>query len=513
MLFNSTEFICAFLPITFVIYFFLLGQNQHFAGRAWLACASLFFYAYWNFWYVFLILISIGGNYLIAGLLSRSSSRFWLIVGIVGNLGLLGYYKYANFFLDQFNALAGSSYVIQGLVLPIGISFFTFQQIAYLVDLYQGKAKQSDFVNYALFVSFFPQLIAGPIVHHREIMPQLERPVALSRLQENLAIGLTIFAIGLFKKVMIADSFALAATPMFDNAAAGVEISFFEAWGGALAYTFQLYFDFSGYSDMAIGLGRMAGIRLPANFDSPYKATSIVDFWRRWHITLSRFLRDYLYGPLGGNRRGPVRRYANLMIVMLLGGLWHGAGWNFVIWGGLHGAYLMINHGWARLVEVQKVRALSTGQGLVLTLGAVVFAWVVFRATSVDAALAVWAGMIGLNGIELPNQIVELLMRLSGGAFDQLLIHLPTFGPSDPLPFYLNWIGIVFCLPVCLLLPNSLEIMRALEARIEGTTVDTAWFARVWQNGIAPVATGIIFFVVISRINSAAETEFLYYQF
>ena len=335
-----------------------------------------------------------------------SRAKTILVAGIAANLGLLGYYKYANFFVDNLNALLGNNLILETIILPLAISFFTFQQIAYLVDAYRGETHEYSFLHYALFVTFFPQLIAGPIVHHHEMLPQFARSTIYRLKAEHLAVGLTIFTLGLFKKVVLADGVAVYATPVFNAAEAGTALTFFEAWGGALAYTFQLYFDFSGYSDMAIGLARMFGIRLPLNFNSPYKATSIIDFWRRWHITLSRFLRDYLYIPLGGSRKGEARRLTNLLITMLLGGLWHGAGWTFVLWGGLHGCYLVVNNIW-RKWRASRGHLHSTPVGRffawLLTMLAVIVAWVPFRAEGMGAIQIMLSAMFGLQGISLPT--------------------------------------------------------------------------------------------------------------
>ncbi len=299
-----------------------------------------------------LLLGSIVFNYLIGYSLARGNDigslrrRHLLALGVAGDLALLGYYKYANFFIGILNASLSTSYSFAEIILPLGISFFTFTQFAFLVDAARGEAKEFDFIHYSLFVSYFPHLIAGPILHHKEIMPQFGKANAYRLNWDYLRIGLTVFALGLFKKVVLADGVALYTAPVFAAAEQGDVLNLFQAWGGALAYTLQLCFDFSGYSDMAIGLSYMLGVRLPLNFNSPYKATSISDFWRRWHMTLSRFLRDYLYVPVGGNRKGQARRYLNLMATMLLGGLWHGAGWTYIIWGGLHGFYLIVHQAW-----------------------------------------------------------------------------------------------------------------------------------------------------------------------
>ena len=332
---------------------------------------------------------------------SRQSRKLALAVSIAGNLVVLGYFKYANFFVDNINTLSGAGLVLRSIVLPLGISFFTFQKIALLVDAYQGKVRTLGFLDYALFVSFFPQLIAGPIVHHSEVMSQFHARGRVSA--DAIALGAAIFAIGLGKKVLLADALAAYATPQFDAAAAGAALTALAAWTSALAYTLQLYFDFSGYSDMAVGAALLFGIRLPVNFASPYKADNIIEFWRRWHMTLSRFLRDYLYIPLGGNRRGRARRYVNLFVTMLLGGLWHGAGWTFVIWGGLHGLFLAANHAWQALRtriggNLLQPNPVGRVAGRCLTFLAVVVAWVFFRSDDVPAAFAMLRAMTGSNG-------------------------------------------------------------------------------------------------------------------
>ncbi len=327
-----------------------------------------------------------------------------LIAGLAFNLLLLGYYKYVGFLASAANDVLAADLPVLQVLLPLGISFFTFTQIAFLVDVFEGKATEYRFVHYLLFVTFFPHLIAGPILHHKEMMPQFARPRTYRFNASNIAVGLTIFFIGLAKKAAVADNFSVFVAHTFDAAQRGATPGLMEAWGGALAYTLQLYFDFSGYSDMAIGLARLFGIRMPLNFFSPYKAASIVDFWRRWHMTLSRFLRDYLYIPLGGNRKGGGRRYVNLMITMVLGGLWHGAGWTFAAWGTLHGVYLVVNHAWratARGLGLERWGGtrLSGWLARLVTFLAVVFAWVLFRAESLGSARRVMTGMIGLAGI------------------------------------------------------------------------------------------------------------------
>src|SRR3954464_15652702 len=347
MLFSSYAFLFQFLPAT-ALAFAAARRWSPRCGILVLACASLIFYGAWKPVYLLVLLGSIGFNFWL-GLNMEDASRRRRIgtLGVVLNLALLAYFKYTNFIFDSLGALTGTPLPFVNVVLPLGISFFTFQQIAYLVDVMRGAKVERDIISYTLLVSFFPHLVAGPVVHHAEMIPQFKRARS-GRSAVLAARGLSIFVAGLFKKVVIADNLAQFVSPVFAHLDAGGGVSTEWAWLSTLAYTLQIYFDFSGYSDMAIGLALMFGIPLPVNFRSPYRATSIIEFWRRWHITLSRFLRDYLYIPLGGNRLGERRRYVNLLVTMLLGGLWHGAAWNFVIWGGLHGIYLCINHLWQR---------------------------------------------------------------------------------------------------------------------------------------------------------------------
>jgi len=410
MLFNSYVFIFAFLPVVF-FGFYAIGRYSHNLALLWLTLASLFFYGWWDVHFVGLLLGSIvcnyGFGYLIGQRLSKltGSPKLLLVSAIFANMILLGYFKYANFFVENLNQLAGTTLFIGEVFLPLGISFFTFTQLAFLVDTYQGKVKEYSFIHYTLFVTYFPHLIAGPVLHHKEMMPQFAKNNTCTINLENVAAGLSIFVLGLTKKVLIADSMADIASPIFDAVSSGGQPVFLESWVGALAYTLQLYFDFSAYSDMAIGLSLMFNVRLPLNFNSPYKATSIIEFWRRWHMTLSRFLRDYLYIPLGGSRHGKSRRYVNLMATMLLGGLWHGAGWTFVIWGGLHGFYLMINHAWRNLTQRMgwgDGGRLSNLAASTLTFLAVVVGWVFFRADSFSSAVHLLQGMTGMNGFSLP---------------------------------------------------------------------------------------------------------------
>ena len=394
MLFNSYQFIFLFLPVALAGYF-VAGRFGNLAPVIWLALASLVFYSVSNWQFVALLLASIAFNYLIGLLLIsgrlRPALRFAaLTAGVAGDLAVLGYFKYAGFLAANLDAIFSTGLALN-VLLPVGISFYTFTQIAFLVDAYRGNVARYALPHYALFVTYFPHLIAGPILHHRDMIPQFERAESKRPDPHLILCGLIIFAIGLFKKTCLADGIQ----PLVSLAFGPNAPTFDQAWLGALAYTFQLYFDFSGYSDMAIGISLMFGIFLPLNFNSPYKAQNIIDFWRRWHMTLSQFLRDYLYISLGGNRHGPVLRYVNLMITMLLGGLWHGAAWTFAVWGVLHGAYLCINHAWNNYAPPvpPRLAPLANILALLLTFLSVVVAWVFFRADSLDSALYVLSKM------------------------------------------------------------------------------------------------------------------------
>jgi alginate O-acetyltransferase complex protein AlgI len=426
MLFNSYPFIFLFLPVALAGYF-LLGRFGNLAAVIWLALASLAFYAVSNWPFVALLLASIAFNHLIGWLLIvrrlRDGFRFSVLTaGVAGDLLVLGTFKYAGFLVANFNAIFSTGFSVN-VLLPVGISFYTFTQIAFLVDAYRGKVAHYALPHYALFVTYFPHLIAGPILHHKDMIPQFEAAESKSPNPHLILCGLMVFAIGLFKKTGLADgiqplvslAFSPEVTPSFD-----------QAWIGALAYTFQLYFDFSGYSDMAIGISLMFGIFLPLNFNSPYKATSIIDFWRRWHMTLSQFLRDYLYIPLGGNRHGRVLRYVNLMVTMVLGGLWHGAAWTFVAWGALHGVYLCINHAWNRFGPVVAPRFARVAEltALILTFLSVVIAWVFFRADSMASALSVLSRMAD------PAHIVFGHAEIANAVFVMVYAAIAWFAPN-----------------------------------------------------------------------------------
>lgn len=473
MLFNSYPFILLFLPTTLLV-FFLLAKFTHRLAAAWLAAASIFFYGWWNPIYAFLLLASIGLNYAFGVRLARLHTAgrdvqagHLLAVAVAANLLLLCYYKYANFFLDNVGKLVGSPLNLAEIVLPLGISFFTFTQIAFLVDARRGEAKEYSLIHYCLFVTYFPHLIAGPILHHGEMMPQFRTAATYRVKWENFAVGFTIFLIGLYKKTVLADGVAEFVGPTFDAAASGMMLTPLNAWGAALAYTFQIYFDFSGYSDMAIGLSRLFGIVLPLNFDSPYKATSIVDFWRRWHITLSRFLRDYLYVPLGGNRKGSTRRYLNLFLTMLLGGLWHGASWTFVCWGALHGIYLLINHGWKSLCHAWQFEPKElhgwTVLARLITFIAVVVAWVFFRAANIDAALVMLKAMGGVSGLILTECWLSNWSALGGWLIEHG-VHFSALDCFDGNAIQVAWVAIL--LVVCWTFPNTQEVLATYQAAL-----------------------------------------------
>lgn len=423
MLFNSYAFIFVFFPLV-LIGFFLIGQRSIRAAAGFLAFASLCFYGWWSVKALPLLLGSICINYWFGLRLSPTPgsgerrAKAWLAVAVSLNVGVLAAFKYADFFLENVNvalaAVGATPLPLLQVLLPIGISFYTFTQIAFLVDCWQGKVRERSFVHYVLFVTYFPHLIAGPVLHHAQMMPQFATPATYRVDSNKISLGLAIFVFGLAKKMLIADPLGQFADLVFDGVRDGMAPSLLTSWFGALAYTLQIYFDFSGYSDMAVGLSLCFGVRLPLNFDSPYKSTSIIEFWRRWHISLSTFLRDYLYVPLGGNRKGPARRYANLFLTMVLGGLWHGAAWTFVIWGALHGIYLMINHCWnagVRRGQASTSRVVSV-LGWALTFVATMLAWVVFRADSATAAIALYKGMFGFNaGSGVFHEFAQLPLR------------------------------------------------------------------------------------------------------
>lgn len=451
MLFNSYEFIFFFLPITFMVYFWLNHKRLTYASKGWMVAASLFFYSWWNVVYLPLILGSILVNFILGTNLSKGENtkgiprKTILITGIVADILLLGYFKYMDFFITNANIVLGSHWALMHIILPLGISFFTFTQIAYLVDAYRNEVKEMDYLNYTLFVTFFPHLLAGPILHHKEMMPQFDAVKNKVLNSKNIAAGLFLFSIGLFKKVVIADTFAQWANAGFSSDSA---LNFFEAWATSLSYTFQLYFDFSGYTDMALAVALMFNIKLPANFNSPYKALDIQDFWRRWHITLSRFLRDYIYIPLGGNRKGEWHTYTNLFSVFLIGGLWHGASWMFVIWGALHGIAIVMHRMWKQLGLT-----MNSLLAWFITFNFINITWIFFRAKDWDHASNILQGM-GYGDIIVSDkfEIPLGMLKNVGIEFGQFMIHL---GGSTS-----TWIWILCATLLMLITPNSTKLTQ-----------------------------------------------------
>jgi alginate O-acetyltransferase complex protein AlgI len=513
MLFNSYFFIFCFLPITF-IGFFLLARKSTQLAAIWLTGASIFFYGWWNPIFVFLLIASITINYSLgyaiglARIKSEKRAKKILTISVLANLGLLAYFKYYNFFIANFNSLTGNNSSILDIVLPLGISFFTFTQIAFLVDVYRGIAREYNFLHYVLFITYFPHLIAGPVLHHKQMMPQFEQRLTYYLNIENINIGLVIFTIGLAKKVLLADQFSLYANPVFDVVENGGEPKLFEAWIGALAYTLQLYFDFSGYSDMAIGLSLLFNVKIPINFYSPYKSHNIIEFWRRWHMTLSTFLRDYLYIPLGGNRKGVVKRYSNILLTMLLGGLWHGAGWTFVIWGGLHGFYLVINHLWQQIIPVtEKHSVWLKCSGVMLTFILVVIAWVPFRSTDMSSALRIWAGMFGINGISLPPSLsLHFPVYLSPMASFEGLTPLTNLVSKDAINSIL--IGLV----VIWIFPNTQQLINKFKSKNESKFFTLFYWKNANNYSFLPgILVGLLFAISLGFFNRFSP--FLYFQF
>ena len=480
MIFSSFEFIFLFLPITLFIYFYLNKINLITYASLFLACASLFFYSWWNIVYLPLILISVSANYLIGCLIIKAKSykKLILILGILFNLFLLGYFKYADFFLSNFNFLFLTNYSMLYIVLPLAISFFTFQQIAFLADSYKGFVDRPSFLNYIVFVTFFPQLIAGPIVHHKEMMPQYSKLLNKNISYKNIYLGIFIFSLGLFKKTVIADNFSVWATNGYDLMDS---LHFIEAWITSLSYTFQLYFDFSGYTDMAVGAALLFNIKLPLNFNSPYKSINIRDFWKRWHITLSRFLRDYVYIPIGGNKKGNVKLYSNLLVTFLIGGLWHGAGWTFIFWGFLHAIAIIFHRIWCNLgFRLNKYFAWF------ITFNFINLTWIFFRAEHWDDAIKIIKGMLGFSGFMLPNILKEIFIFQESKIFVDVF---ENFNGDSEISF---WIPFAFIL--CLFFKNSNQIISSFS--LNNKTI-----------------VFIVSILLISLMNLEKNVEFIYFNF
>jgi alginate O-acetyltransferase complex protein AlgI len=496
MLFNSQEFVFGFLPFALAGFWILGTLNRSHAALVWLLLASLFFYAAWRFTDLWVLLASIAFNYLLSRVIVRRRAASknptgYLIIGIALNLALLGYFKYSVFLVQNLDYVTHENWTIQAIVLPLGISFFTFQQIAFIIEAARGEFDEPHFLRYSSVVTFFPHLIAGPIINYHDVISQFKRPGAFRPDERLIAMGVSIFVLGLAKKVLLADTVAGRADWTFDAALQGERLSFVDAWIGALSYTLQLYFDFSGYSDMAIGLALLFGIRLPINFNSPYKAHNIIDFWRCWHITLSCFLRDYLYIPLGGNRRGAIRNCCNLMITMLLGGLWHGAGWTFICWGAIHGIYILIHRAWTAVkgwIGFNTRPSLFGGlMARALTFGSVVIAWVFFRAPSMDTAFAVLGAMFPFEWIGLPEQNWQ-------SRFDDRFL----------------WTTILPMLLVVFVAPNTQEWV-GYGLRSHTSPPGRKWMHLLSMKPIHAMAMACLLVVVLSRVSRM--TVFLYFNF
>lgn len=502
MLFNSLEFILIFLPLTWALWRLIISFWSLRPALAVLVLGSLIFYGYWDIRYVPGLIVSIIINfYLGQRIISERSAgkmrraQIFLLTGVILDLGVLGIFKYAHFIATNLTFLGLPAPSWTPLVLPLGISFITFQQIAYLVDCRRGAVDDRSLLNYFAFITFFPQLIAGPIVHHRPFIAQLNPANQQLWSGDYWAQGLTLFALGLFKKVVLADTLASYANPAFAAASIG-SISGGLAWQGMLAYSLQLYFDFAGYSDMALGLGLLFGLRLPLNFDSPYRASSIRSFWRRWHISLSHFLRDYVYIPLGGNRVGPGRHICNLMVTMLLGGLWHGAGWTFILWGGWHGLLLVLETGWRQLIASRpKLQAwidmIPKPLWLLLTFISVALGWVLFRSPDLATAGRIYQGLLDGNG--LISTLQSAPWQPTAGFWQAWLAAEPTLG----------WAWIALGLMIVWGLPNS---WRWVGYDPEQTMAPKLGF----YHGLV---AGLCLWAVLKTLLSAPASEFLYFNF
>jgi alginate O-acetyltransferase complex protein AlgI len=516
LVFSSFGFCLVFLPCV-LAGAFIAQKFGDTAIKLWIIGASLIFYTAWYPPYIFILLGSIVVNFgLLQLALSQSAGsyrRFCTITaGVVTNICLLGWFKYAGFLAFDINALFHTDLVIPHFVLPLGISFFTFQKIALLVDVYRREVKHVPVLSYLLFVTFFPQLIAGPIVLFPEVQNQYQQQGVVKVTWQHFTLGISIFAVGLLKKTMFADLAATFTTPVFDAAANGTSLHTSEAWSGVVAYTLQIYFDFSGYSDMAVGSAAMFGVVLPFNFASPYQATSIIEFWRRWHITLSRFLRVYLYIPLGGNRKGSYRRYVNLMLVMLIGGLWHGAAWTFVAWGALHGVYLVVNHLWRSYSKTLPAPAptripwLRIGSWFV-TFFSVMLAWIFFRADTFQAAGVLLGKMFELSGL------AEMIRHglPDTGVYGAVAFAQTNVANTSYIPRLL-----VIGLAICFFMPNTQQIFHGwIERWLMPNSEESPWRPGIieWNPSMA---WGVIIGITIA-VSLMAMTEgtspFLYFNF
>lgn len=484
MLFNSYIFIFLFFPVTLLGYF-LFGKLKNLQIRnIFLIAMSLWFYGYFNPSYLWIICGSIVFNFAASKLIQRAgtkrSAKLITAVAVIVNIAIIFYYKYYDFFISNVNSALGASFELKHIVLPLGISFFTFQQLSYIIDSYHGETDGYRFDEYALFVCYFPQLIAGPIVLHDEIIPQFRDDSSRRFNPDNFARGMYIFALGLFKKVIVADTFSAAVTWGFADIAG---LGSLEAWIVSISYTFQLYFDFSGYCDMAIGIGAMMNIDITQNFNSPYKALSISEFWSRWHITLTRFLRSYIYFPLGGSRKGAIRTYFNIMVVFLVSGIWHGANWTFIVWGLLHGVLQCIT----RLFNKQYEK-LHTVTKWMLTMFSINILLVIFRADSLSSATDFIMHMFLSPDLSISNELARCFQLVE---FNQLRYLIPT-GLQYYLTNYEMWIFLTLALFGVLNFKNSKELT----------------FKPNCGRGILTVV-----FMFWSIISLSGVSEFLYFNF
>jgi alginate O-acetyltransferase complex protein AlgI len=497
MLFNSYPFLLIFLPAVLILFAAL--QRFPLMAALFIQGASVAFYGYWSKRALLVLGASVAINFAVSRCMfanlkfDQTRLKLWLIVGVTANLSLLGYFKYADFFLQNFNAMFGADVSPLKLLLPLAISFYTFEQISYLIDLRRGQITDRSALNFLTFTLFFPRLLAGPIVRYNQISQQLPPAGEGFRLTaSNFAVGAAFLASGLFKKVILGDTAAAVADPVFGTTAAGSLVSSASAIAGLLAFAFQIYFDFSGYSDMAIGLARMFGIHLPANFASPYKSTSIIEFWRRWHISLSTYLRDYLYFSLGGSHRGEGRKYTALVATMLLGGLWHGAGWNFVIWGALHGAFLCANHLWRKL----QWATVGPVVAWMLTFSCVTFAWIFFRAPTLGAVATLLQSIVhGSAGADIWGAVAGQGDEVARGPH----------GAAQTIAF------LVFCGSILMALPNTQQLLRFYWPN-ETAPVAGAFRWLAWKPSQAwALYTALL--VLMSAVFLARPSKFIYFQF
>ena len=485
MLFNSFVFAFVFLPIVLIVYFLLGKLKNKDISTLFLVASSLYFYSFYEIKFLYLITVSMLVNYTLGYILMKSSRyrKATLSIGIIFNLCVLGYFKYADFFIESFNALFKQEVDLLYLALPLGISFITFQQIAYLVDIYRGEITRSKLSSYMIFSTFFPQLIAGPIVNHKDVMDDYENPKNKSINAKNVSKGLFIFLIGLVKKIVIADTFAIWVTDGFANYES---LSFSEAWFVIVAYTIQLYFDFSGYCDMAIGLALMFNIRIPVNFNSPYKARNIHEFWRRWHMTLNRFLTKYVYFPLGGSRKGEIITWLNILLVFFISGFWHGAGWTFIIWGMLHGIASVGLRIIKKYTKLQMPFLLSW----FITFMFIVLARVYFRSDSVDQAHHMFGTLFSPDWTS-----VQQFFTIPADIFVQAA-SIEVFGYALNTPAILIGSMIVM-LGICFFAKNSVQLLESF----------TFSWKQIWfMQFLAIVLFATMFFVKKSSV-------FIYFNF